>query len=75
LKDDFLVRRLVVKGDAEALVEVARGLEPLADDLGLNLVLGKILGSGWKVMVVPEPRPRPMVLSFVTGRPCLNSIW
>ena len=43
----------------EALVEVGLDLEPLGDERGVELELGKISGSGVKVTVVPVPRAAP----------------
>ena len=41
---------------------------------GSNSIFGKIVESGLKNTVVPDPRAAPTFLSEPTGCPCLNRI-
>ena len=41
---------------------------------GSNSTFGKIVGSGRKNTVVPEPRAAPTFFRLPSGRPCLNDI-
>ena len=72
LEDVLLVLRLVFENDLHAFVQVARHLEPLLDDIGVELDFGKIVVSGRKNTVVPLPRAGPFFFSAPTGCPCLN---
>jgi hypothetical protein len=46
LEGQLLLRRFILEGDLQALVQVARDLEALLDEGGSNSILGKIAASG-----------------------------
>jgi len=64
-------RGLVLEIDLDALVQVARDLEALADQARVEFGLWKNLRVGRKNTVVPVPRAGPIFFTPPMGSPCL----